>query len=176
MPDPVKLVDPPNAHAPMADSPGTQQQFSQPWAAYNQQVSDLLNQLAATSGVGVTDGSDAQPGQIGEYMTMTGPAIGLVNNVTTPVVSLNLTAGDWDVSGNVLVKAGAGPHQAVNVGLDALDTWMVARFPSPGISQGLSTFTRRYSLSAAQVVELMATVSSTGPMTATGIIRARRAR
>ena len=112
MPDPVQLVSPPALHAPIAGA--LQQQFSQPWAAFHQQVSDLLNQLAATSGVGVTDGSEAQPGQIGEYMTMTGTATGLANNVMAPVASLDLTAGDWDVSGNVQFSSGGtGSHLGV---------------------------------------------------------------
>ena len=178
MPDPVKLVDPPNAHAPMADSPGTQQQFSQPWAAYNQQVSDLLNQLAATSGVGVTDGSEAQPGQIGEYMTMTGTATGLANNAMTPVASLDLTAGDWDVSGNVQFSSGGtGSHLGYYVGIDDLDTYVVATFPTSAIVQGLTTAARRYNIATGETVELMAQASfGGGTMTATGTIRARRAR
>jgi hypothetical protein len=51
---------------------------------------------------GVTDGSDALPGQIGEYV-MANRTINLavLNNVATDITTITLTAGDWDVQGAV---------------------------------------------------------------------------
>ena len=79
--------------------------------------------------------SEAQPGQIGEYMTMTGTATGLANNVMALVASLDLTAGDWDVSGNVHQQRRHGLTSGYYVGIDDLDTYVVATFPTSAIVQ-----------------------------------------
>ena len=66
------------------------------------QLQNQFNQLAANifTKTGVTDGSDAQPGQIGEWRTARGVwADG--GSVATPYVSLQLSAGDWDVQGQI---------------------------------------------------------------------------
>ena len=151
-------------------------QQSQAWGAYHQAMSDQLTVIAARAGV--VDGSEAVAGQIGEYMTMTGTATGLANNAMTPVASLNLTAGDWDVSGNVQFSSGGtGSHLGYYVGIDDLDTYIVATFPTSAIVQGLTTAARRYNIATGATVELMAQASfGGGTMTATGTIRARRMR
>lgn len=49
---------------------------------------------------GTTTNDDASAGQIGEYQSVTvasGSAVALTNNVAANVVSLSLTAGDWDL-------------------------------------------------------------------------------
>jgi len=54
--------------------------------------------------VGVNDGSNAATGNVGEYLTNTvavGAAVSLTSGVTSPIASLNLSAGDWDVWGVV---------------------------------------------------------------------------
>lgn len=51
--------------------------------------------------VGVTDGSSAAAGVIGEFMASTvlvGAAVNLVDNVVTNIASITLTPGDWDVT------------------------------------------------------------------------------
>ena len=178
MPSAPQVVQPPFYDPPIVDY-ATGQQHSQAWTEYHQSVADQLASLAATmrANQGVTDGSDATAGQIGEYMTMTGTATGLANNAMTPVASLDLTAGDWDVSGNVQFSSGGtGSHLGYYVGIDDLDTYIVATFPTSAIVQGLTTAARRYNIATGATVELMAQASfGGGTMTATGTIRARRA-
>ncbi len=62
---PVALQPPANT-APIADD-GT---HSQAWAGFHEDVATLLNQVRATvvAKTGVTDGSDATAGQVGEYL------------------------------------------------------------------------------------------------------------
>lgn len=60
---------------------------------------------------GVSDGSAAAAGTIGEYISSTrapGSAIGLTTNVTADITSISLTAGDWDIWGNVEALPDAG--------------------------------------------------------------------
>lgn len=48
--------------------------------------------------IGVADGSDAVPGHIGEYLYNAIMSGTVANNTTAQPVSLELSAGDWDVS------------------------------------------------------------------------------
>ena len=175
-----KLVDPPFYDAPIVDA-ASGQQHSQAWTEYHQSVADQVNKLAAKvgAGAGVTDGSDAAAGQIGEYLTATASGIALTNNAAVNIVSLDLTAGDWDVSGHVQFNAGAGTHNfyAAAVGaIDGLETQINATVSTGAVTQGLSTATRRYSETATVTVWLVAQAGFTGSMTASGVIRARRMR
>jgi hypothetical protein len=175
---PIKLVDPPFYDAPIVDNPTAGQQHSQAWTEYHQAVADQVNALAAKvgAGAGVTDGSDAAAGQLGEYMTATASGIGLTNNVAANIVSLDLTAGDWDVSGNVAFSAGAGTHVVFAAGIDSLDTQTMASFPTGAVTQGISTSVKRYNGTATVTVWLVALAAFSGTTTASGTIRARRVR
>ena len=173
---PIKLVDPPFYDAPIVDNPTAGQQHSQAWTEYHQAVADQVNALAAKANVGVTDGSDAAAGQIGEYMTATASGVGLANNVASNIVSLDLTAGDWDVSGNVAFSAGAGTHTLFAAGIDSIDTQTMGSFPTGAVTQGISTSVKRYNGTATVTVWLVALASFTGTTTASGTIRARRMR
>ena len=144
------------------------------WEAHHQDVADALQVLAANRGV--TDGSDAAAGQVGEYMTASASGVALANNVAANIVSLDLTAGDWDVSGNVQFSAGAGTHNSFAAGIDSLDTQSAASFPTGALTQGISTSTRRYNVTATTTVWLVANASFSGGVTASGSIRARRVR
>lgn len=70
-------------------------------------------QIATTAFVrnGTTTNDNALSGQVGEYLSTTvliGAAVSLVNNTAKDVATLTLTAGDWDVWGNVaFVTAGS---------------------------------------------------------------------
>jgi hypothetical protein len=61
---------------------------------------------------GVTDGSDAAAGYVGEFMIATPAAGGSANAAPTSMASLTLTAGDWDVWG-LLTLTTAGPLTAL---------------------------------------------------------------
>ncbi len=124
---------------------------------------------------GVTDGSDAVAGDIGEVLTGSASAA-LSNTVAANVASVSLTAGDWDVAGNVVFSPSAGTHSFFGVGLDGLDTFLAATFSTAAINQALSTATRRYNVTGATTVWVVAEAQFTGTVTAAGTIRARRAR
>jgi hypothetical protein len=135
---------------------------------------------------GVTDGSSAAAGMIGEYVTAPGSTIAITNNVATNVVTMPLTAGDWDVEGLIQFGFASGTYaSAVVCGVSTVS----ATFPSPvqpGRSQlnvspaslsicGLPTGMMRASLAAAGPVYLVGLAVFSSTATAQGFLRARRA-
>lgn len=167
-----RVIEPPFYDPPMAASPIGGQQHSQAWTEYHQSVADRLGEIAA----GVTDGSDAGVGDVGEYMTATSGAAGLTSTVVLNLAALTLTPGDWDVSGYVLFTAGSGTHTDFGVGIVSIDTSLTATFPSAALTQLLPTTMHRLNTSAPLTVWVVARAGFTGTMTATGTINARRAR
>lgn len=178
-------LQPPANEAPVATDGA---QHTQAWAAHHEAVADRLvdvdSQLNALPGqietavkVGVVDGSDAVAGNIGEYMTATSGSVSLTNNVLANVVSLVLTAGDWDMSGNVQFTIGTGTHNYFGVGTaSGLDTVIQATFPTTVLSAGLNTATHRYNVTAATTVWVTAQAGFAGTVSVVGSIRARRTR
>ena len=69
-------LQPPTNDPPITEAGG---QHSQAWAGYFQGVADQLATLQAKVRKGVTDGSDAAAGDIGEYLTATSGAVPLTN-------------------------------------------------------------------------------------------------
>ena len=146
-------------------------------------------------GSGVTDGSDAAAGDVGEYVAALlgqGSAVTLPNAVDTQVMALTMTAGDWDVWGELWVtKTGAGNLTSVKV---ALSPTVSATMPDPvegadiaseigfssqaGSTAVLGGLRARASLTAAAVYYLVANpvYGGGGAVTAWGAIRARRVR
>lgn len=60
---------------------------------------------------GVTDGSNADPGYVGEYLYAERPAndqFTMPNGAPTMLVPLDLSAGDWDLSGLVCFSGTSG--------------------------------------------------------------------
>ena len=135
-----------------------------------------MNALTAAIGKGVTNGSNAAAGEVGEYMTATASGVALANNVPINVVSLDLTAGDWDVAGNAQFSTGSGQHSTFGVGLDGIDTLTAATFPTTAMTQGMNAALKRYNVTATTTVWLMAVAGFVGSATAGGSIRARRMR
>jgi len=87
-------------------------------------ITDSHNQIAALQtqiGWGVTDGSDAQPGQIGEYIfanRTTAQLLGISSGVSTDLATITLSAGDWDVLGAVYFQGSSSS------GADDLRAWV----------------------------------------------------
>lgn len=185
----VTTLEPPIRDAPLAGD-----QFSKSWTAYNQavadhiagivtQLNDLAAQVAAVTDqvdqvtTGVTDGSDAAAGKIGEYLTASGGTVTLTNVVTANIVSLNLTAGDWDVSGDVAFSAGAGTRTFFLAGVaGSQDTLIEATFPTAAMTIALTTAVHRFSVTATTTAWVTAQAGFTGTCSASGVIRARRVR
>lgn len=51
--------------------------------------------------IGVTDGSNAAPGMVGEVISISSGPVTITSTTWTDVVTLNVTPGDWDVIGYV---------------------------------------------------------------------------
>jgi hypothetical protein len=140
---------------------------------------------------GVTDGSNAAAGQIGEYISQTvlvGAAVPLASGVTSTVTTISLTAGDWDVSGNVAFQP--VPAASVTAVIAGISLGAVfATEPSGGAIQALIVpfttgqfqtllaGTLRVSVAATTTVYLLAQGTfSGGTCGAYGFIGARRRR
>jgi hypothetical protein len=136
---------------------------------------------------GVTDGSLAAAGQIGEVVNASQPANqAMVTGVAMNVTSLSLTAGDWNIEGNVFIAASVGmtnANSSCSTTSGALDPPGV-----PGRMQILNsggtltsvcmpTGGKFLSFSAPTAIYLVAMATFTsGTCNAQGSIHARRAR
>ena len=177
-------LQPPFYDPPLTDYP-TGQRHSQAWTEYHQALTDqtAANTAALAAKAGVTDGSDATAGQIGEYLTASSsgtitPSTGDINNIAT----LPLTAGDWDVEGNVVFQPTAGISYAMCSvsGVSGVIGPVATRIPGAGSATQLRIGTGgslRVSTAADMTVYLTAQVAfSSGSMSVSGTIWARRAR
>src|SRR4029077_3656098 len=169
-------LQPPANDPPVAKDGG---QHSPAWTNFFQKITDqlqALQTLQASAGKGVTDGSEAAAGDVGEYMAVTGGTGALVSATTANLASLDLTAGDWDVSGTALFSAGSGSHIQFAAGIASLDAVIQATFPTTALTQALPTALHRYNVTFPTTVWLVANAVFTGAVNASGTIRARRAR
>ena len=165
---------------PMRDNPVSDTgRFSRTWAQYI----DKLNTAVANVGKGVVDGSDATAGQVGEYLTASGSGVGLGGGTPANVATLSLTAGDWDVSGNVAF-ATTGATTAVVAGVSTVSGAFGSVYTHNSGTLGTSVQHRlgtggsvRVNVTAAATVYLVAAASfSGGGVTASGEVWARRVR
>ena len=178
-----RIIEPPFYDAPLTDDPAKGQQFSHAWTDYHQRLSDRMQALHA----GVVDGSDAEAGDVGEYLTASSGAVALASNTPTDVVTLALTAGDWDAWGQVTFGTsfvffeayawiGLAPATMASPGMSSI------KLVSSGdvVGMGNSAFQAgplRFSVSATTTVYLGAQARfTTGTTNAAGVISARRVR
>ena len=136
---------------------------------------------------GVTDGSSAAAGDIGEHIKGTGASSAQTNGIDRNVTSIALTAGDWDVSGVCgLIGAPTGftlflvsitPSSATNNGVDG-ESRLWLPFGSNGNSDvNIAIPPFRVSLSGSATYYLVARANFTGGSCNTyGTLRARRVR
>jgi hypothetical protein len=94
---------------------------------------DSANLASPATTVGVTNGSNAAAGAIGEQMTAAGSAISLTSGTPANCTSITLTAGDWDVWGYVQYAPGTGTSFALMT--VSLNTTSTTHAVSPDISQ-----------------------------------------
>lgn len=142
-----------------------------------------------TSGiVGTTTNNNANAGSVGEFISSTvaiGSAVSLTNNVPANVTSISLTAGDWDVFGNVAFTTNTST--AVSYIQGAISTTSATAsvansFQHPGLPTGNNSSagtcpSQRLSLSGTTTVFLVAVSGfSTSTQAAYGFIGARRRR
>lgn len=138
---------------------------------------------------GTTTNDSAAAGYIGEFVSSlvaVGSPVSLTNNTTANVASISLTAGDWDVEGNINFS---GSTATITGGIGAISTASVTT-PSDGSEVYDATATtlltetssitmprKRISIAATTTVYLVARKSfSAGTVVAFGSINARRVR
>lgn len=139
--------------------------------------------------VGTTTNDSANAGSVGEFITSNASGISLSNGVVANITTISLTAGDWDVTGQVVVvAAGTTVLQQAAGGVNTTSATM------PTVTSGLGTFIytgtlgtgtnpagaimpTRISVASTTTVYLVASaLFTTSTCTANGYIRARRVR
>lgn len=138
--------------------------------------------------VGVTNGSSAPAGQVGEVVTASGTVNSPSSSTVYDVAQVSLSAGDWDVAGGFLGGT-TGPYltqanaslTTTSANLPAAAAGLSAFYAGPAITAfGGATPTQRFSLTATTTVYLVAQTvySSTPPgaWSSNGFIHARRVR
>ena len=146
----------------------------------------------AVTAKGVTNGSDAQAGMIGEVIqaNQTAPVTLTANSTPFNIGGVTLTAGDWDVQGEAWIACGSGTTTALDAAfgptsgvmpaatsVGAARSRLLASSLTPGALQILPLRPARVSLTATTIYYLMVAVNYTGAApTATSNIWARRAR
>lgn len=137
--------------------------------------------------VGTTTNNNANAGSVGEVLTNNTSATSMTNNTAANCTSVSLTAGDWDVQGELTaVPAGTTTVQAIEAGITTTSATFPGSFGSAqvfvlpfttGSTQIISTPVVRESLSATTTVYLVGLTSfGVSTMTCNGFIRARRVR
>ncbi|OWT68096.1 MULTISPECIES: hypothetical protein [unclassified Achromobacter] len=141
---------------------------------------------------GIVDTSDAAAGVVGQYASNSvapGAAVALVTNTATNIVSLSLTAGDWDVWGTAWTAPGGTTNQALTiVGLNTTSSTLptppaggaMVQLPfsaSAGQAIGVSVGTLRVRVAiATNVFLVLLSQFSISTNSAYGFIGARRRR
>jgi len=145
--------------------------------------------------VGTTTNNNANAGSVGEYVSSTvvdASAVALTAGVAADITSISLTAGDWDVSGLVMLDDTGmtnltnffGWCSTTSATLPSLDLAIRAHFlwSGSGLPAGTPAITlptQRFSLSTTTTVYFSAYcnyTTSPGNAKAFGMIRARRIR
>ena len=151
-----------------------------------------INRTGGTSIKGTNTNNNAAAGDVGEYIESTiavGAAVSLTTGVVTNITSISLTAGDWDVSGVVLMDSGATTNVTrVTGGISSTSaTADVTKgyyshihsgyVPGSGQFRAMPLNTSRFSLSGTTTIYLLALANFTvSTCTAYGTISARRVR
>lgn len=143
-------------------------------------MSDRLSKLGlnAGAGVGVTDGSEAAAGQVGEYLTASG-SVALATGSAAVVASLTLSPGDWDVSGNVtfnLAAVDSNQYQYAAT-IDGVGTAVLVTITASTDVYQLPAGPVRRNVTMSTVVQVVVLANFTaGTVSVDGVINARRAR
>lgn len=132
--------------------------------------------------VGTTTNDNAAAGHVGEFVSSViaqASGVALTSTVVRDITSISLTAGDWDVYGNVSFLTGSFTQVegwTNNASATLPDFSLFTQITSTGTSQGLAVPFRRYSLASPTTIYLSASATFGGVATAFGGIYARRAR
>jgi hypothetical protein len=154
--------------------------------APTQALSDADTSIATTAFVrtGVTDGSDAAAGQVGEFLTATAAGVAMTNSTARNITSLVLSAGDWDVWGSTYFGPSVG-MTSMNAGLSlttatlpATGLYMALNIPSAAMGGSMMAVPQQRFSSASSFTVFMVGVAAfaSGTCAATAYIFARRRR
>ena len=147
---------------------------------------------SSTAGiVGTTTNDNANSGSVGEYLTAGTATTSATTSVALNATSISLTAGDWDVSGQVLFSpAGSTVTNLVVAGISTTsgafqalpsggfnNEQVIAPFNSAGVANIVAAPITRVSIASTTTVFLVAQANFTvSTLTVSGFIRARRVR
>lgn len=109
--------------------------------------------------LGVTNGATAGAGQIGQVLQSTGSAVSITSSTLTNCTSLNLTAGDWDVWGNVAFAPGAST--ALTLGIAGLSTTSVTLPSTSNYSEWANAGTVNFGQTASMPMQVFNVASTT---------------
>lgn len=142
---------------------------------------------SSTVGIkGTTTNDSANAGSVGEFVTNSATGVAMTSPTAGNITSISLTAGDWDVNGDMAFNAGAG---ATPTTIDSsISTTSATQGPLGSRARIQTTFATsgtqylvtpvvRLSLTTTTTVFLVgASTFSGGTLTCDGLIRARRVR
>lgn len=152
-------------------------------------ASGAITPITTAGVVGTTGADNASAGSWGEYTSANASGVSLSTGVVSNITSLSLTAGDWDVTGQVAWLAAATTVLTqVAVGINTTSATLpttVSGFGTSILTGSLGTNTipaqsvmpTRINVSTTTTVYLVASANfTTSTCTANGFIRARRVR
>ena len=141
-----------------------------------------------TTELGASDGNDAPTGFLGEHLTSTSTGIVFSTGTTASMATLSLSAGDWEVRGDILFQPtstttiavlgyGFNTTQATFPSLPGKASQVLALSWTTGANQVLNAGPARFSLATPANVYAVAQANfGVAAMTASVAIAARRVR
>jgi len=136
--------------------------------------------------IGTAAGDNAGAGFVGQFVTSvisSGSAISLTNNTIANVTSISLTAGDWDVWGNVTYLGNTGTVTYFDGWVSSTsasqpDASLFAQigYSSTGNNNGMCVPQIRFNLGSTTTIYLSVVAGFNMALTACGGIYARRVR
>jgi hypothetical protein len=147
-------------------------------------TSDGANGYWNTGIKGVTDNSAAAAGYVGEYQTSYVASLGITNSVYTNITTLTLSAGDWDVWGQVSISTGVANTNfqawvsAASNTTPALSSGGYAALvgPSSAVGTCLQTGVQRIAVAPGGAIIYLGTYGSPNNYSIAGTLMARRRR
>jgi len=141
---------------------------------------------------GTATNDTANSGNVGELVSGSGSGVSLTSSTTVNITSISLTAGDWDIQGQVTFRATTTTTNVVlllasvsnvsgtadsSAGRQGILDFGAGFAVNDLHDNSVNTMVSRFSLSVTTTIYLVATqIFTTGTMTGSGFIRARRAR
>lgn len=153
------------------------------------EVYDNGNRVQTKAGTATND--DASAGHIGQIIVaevLGGSAVSLSSTVANDIASISLTAGDWDLDGNICYSIGSSTSATRLQGWTSATSNTVPTAPNKGsefllqvsfpdsTAQCFPVGTQRISIASTTTHYLSARADHSGTVSAYGYIRARRVR